>query len=224
MKPTEPEIIFEDNHLLAVNKPFGMLSQGDNTQDLSVFDWGKEYIRITYQKPGNVYLALLHRLDRPTGGLLLLAKTSKAAARVSKQFQERKVQKVYLALTENVPDPPTGSLQHHLKKLPDKNIMRAYRKSVHASKPASLDYRVLRSAKGKAIVEVRPKTGRRHQIRVQLASIGCTIRGDVKYGKTDFNPDKSICLFAHKLELLHPVKKEPLLLEAPMPDLDWWRL
>lgn len=224
MKPIEPSILYEDNHLIAVNKPFGMLSQGDETGDLSVFDWVKEYIRITYSKPGNVYLGLLHRLDRPTGGVLLLAKTSKAAARVSKSFKGRDVQKIYVALTEKVPNPPVGTLKHFLKRLPNKNIMRAYRKEVPESKVASLDYRVQRSANAKALVEVQPKTGRKHQIRVQLASIGCTIRGDVKYGTTAFNPDKSICLFAQKLILTHPVKKESLTIEAPLPTNDWWQI
>lgn len=224
MKPIEPAILYEDNHLIAVNKPFGMLSQGDETGDQSIVDWTKNYIRITYNKPGNIYLGLLHRLDRPTGGVLLLAKTSKAAARVSKLFQSRNVQKVYIALTEKVPSPPVGTLNHYLKRLPDKNIMRAYQKEVPDSKSASLDYRLLRSAKGKALIEVQPKTGRRHQIRVQLANIGCTIRGDVKYGQTSFNPDKSICLFAQKLVLVHPVKKEPLVIEAPLPETDWWKL
>ncbi len=201
-----------------------MLSQGDETGDQSVFEWVKEYIRITYNKPGNVYLALLHRLDRPTGGILLLAKTSKAASRMSQQFQSRAIQKVYVALTENVPNPPVGTLKHHLKKLGGKNIMRAYRKEVAHSKPASLDYRLMRSANAKALIEVQPKTGRRHQIRVQLASIGCTIRGDVKYGKTSFNPDKSICLFAQKLIFNHPVTKEKTTIEAPLPQLNWWQL
>ncbi|MEL7535293.1 MAG: RluA family pseudouridine synthase [Bacteroidota bacterium] len=225
-KPIEPAVVYEDNHLIAVNKPFGMLSQGDETGDQSVFDWVKEYIRVTYNKPGNVYLGLLHRLDRPTGGVLLLAKTSKAASRMSKQFQSRAIQKVYVALTEKLPHPPVGTLKHYVKKLEGKNIMRAYNKEVPQSKPASLDYRLLRSANAKALIEVQPKTGRRHQIRVQLASIRCTIRGDVKYGnsQTSFNPDKSICLFAQKLIFNHPVTKEKITIEAPLPQSAWWKI
>ncbi|MDX2249802.1 MAG: RluA family pseudouridine synthase [Bacteroidia bacterium] len=217
------EIIFEDNHLIAVNKPFGMPSQEDETGDESVFDWVKNYIREKYQKPGNVYAALLHRLDRPTGGILLLAKTSKAAARVSQDFQQRKIRKTYYAITESIPEIPTGTLKHYLKKLEDKNIMRAYVKPVHHSQEAELHYRVLKTVGNRALIEVNPLTGRRHQIRVQLASIGCTIVGDVKYGKTEFNPDKSIALVAGKLSLSHPVLKQPLDLKIELPDNDLWR-
>lgn len=217
------DILYEDNHLIVVNKPFGMPSQGDATGDDHVFDWVKRYIKVTYNKPGNVYAALLHRLDRPTGGVLALAKTSKAATRVSKDFQQRKVKKVYFAITEKAPEQSEGTLVHYLKKLPDKNIMRAYRKEVHGSKIAKLTYKTIRQKNGKALIEIHPETGRRHQIRVQLASMGCTIQGDVKYGKTQFNPDKSICLLAKKLILNHPIKKEPLIIEAPWPKASYWQ-
>lgn len=219
----KPDILYEDNHLIAVNKPFGMPSQGDQSGDQSVFDWVKEYIRVTYNKPGNVYTGLLHRLDRPTGGVLLLAKTSKAAARVSKAFQQRAVKKTYFAITEQIPEPRQAELKHFLKKLPAKNIMRAYQKEVHASKAAVLRYQVLATHQQRALLEVHPQTGRRHQIRVQLASIRCTIQGDVKYGKTSFNFDKSIALLARSLELQHPTKKEPLIITAPMPDNQIWQ-
>lgn len=218
------DILYEDNHLIAVNKPFGVLSQGDNTGDQSVVDWVTEYIRVTYQKPGNVYVALLHRLDRPAGGVLLLAKTSKAAARVSKQFQQKEPDKRYLAITERIPDPANSSLEHHVKKMPDKNIMRVYRKPIHASKPARLDYQVLATQGGKALVGVQLHTGRRHQIRAQLGSIGCPIVGDVKYGKTDFLPDQSIALLAYQLTLTHPVKKTTVTITAPLPRQAPWHL
>ena len=171
------EILYEDNHLIAVNKPFGMPSQGDITGDQSVFDWVKEYIREKYQKPGNVYLALLHRLDRPAGGVLLLGKTSKAAARVSQQFQDRVPQKIYYAITERIPDDVAGELRHHVKKLPGKNIMRAYRKPIHGTKPAHLKYKIIQKKGKRALLSVQLYTGRRHQIRVQLAAMGCVIRG-----------------------------------------------
>jgi 23S rRNA pseudouridine1911/1915/1917 synthase len=201
-----------------------MPSQGDASGDPNLFDWTKEYIRIKYQKPGKVYLALLHRLDRPTGGLVLMAKTSKAAARVSQLFQRKEVQKTYLAITQKVPHPPAGKLSHHLKQLPRQNIMRAYPKSVSGSKAAELTYQVVKEDGKNALVAVLPKTGRKHQIRVQLASIGCSIRGDVKYGASAFNPDKSICLLAHKLRFLHPTQKEMMELEVPVPETGVWVL
>lgn len=217
------EILYEDNHLIVVNKPFGMPSQGDDTGDDHVFDWVKRYIKETYDKPGNVYAALLHRLDRPTGGVLALAKTSKAATRISKDFKARKVEKVYFAITEKVPNPTERTLVHYLKKLPDRNLVRAYQKEVPEGKIARLTYQVIRHKAGKALVEVHPETGRKHQIRVQLSSIGCPIKGDVKYGAPSFNPDKSICLFAKKLTLMHPVQKVPLVIEAPWPSQAFWQ-
>ncbi|MEL6695006.1 MAG: RNA pseudouridine synthase [Bacteroidota bacterium] len=216
-------VLFEDNHLLIINKPVGMPSQGDETGDLNAFDWAKEYVREKYNKPGNVYMGLVHRLDRPASGVLVLAKTSKAAARLSKQFQDKKPQKIYWVLTERIPDQPHGELKHFLKKLPNKNIMRAYNKEVHASKQAHLEYRVLQTAGKRALLEVQLHTGRRHQIRVQLASMGCTIVGDVKYGKTAFNPDKSICLLAREITLAHPTLKTPVRVTAPMPEVHAWK-
>lgn len=213
----EPEILFEDNHLLAINKPFGMLSQGDDTGDLSAFDWVKEFIRVKYEKPGNVWLGLLHRLDRPVGGVMVFAKTSKAASRMSEVFRSKKVRKSYLALTEGVPSPASGSLVHFLKKLPGKNIVRAYRKPVDEAKESVLDYRLVSVVGKRALVEVLPRTGRQHQIRVQLASIRCPIVGDVKYGGASFNRDQSICLFAWRLGFVHPVRKEEVLIEAGFP-------
>ncbi len=200
-----------------------MLSQGDETGDDSVFEWVKRYIKEAYDKPGNVYAALLHRLDRPTGGVLALAKTSKAATRISKDFQQRKVKKVYYAITQNVPTPPERELVHYLKKIQDRNIIKAYQKEVPESKIARLTYKVVHHHAGKALVEVRPETGRKHQIRVQLSSIGCPIKGDMKYGDSAFNPDKSICLFAHKLTLIHPVQKVPMDFVAPWPSQAIWQ-
>jgi 23S rRNA pseudouridine1911/1915/1917 synthase len=216
------EILYEDNHLIAVNKPFGMPSQGDATGDESVFDWVKEYIRVSYNKPGNVYVGLLHRLDRPAGGVLLLAKTSKAAARMSKQFQEKEPQKKYYAITERIPAQKEASLKHYLKQLPGKNIMRAFNKPVHAGKESVLSYKVLKTQGERALVEVQLLTGRKHQIRVQLASIGAVIAGDVKYGKSQFLPDRSIALLAKELSFVHPTSKELLSIEAPLPSTGIW--
>lgn len=216
------EILYEDNHLIAVNKPFGMPSQGDNTGDKSVDVWTKEYIKIKKQKPGNVYLGLLHRLDRPAGGVLLMAKTSKAAARLSRQFQERKVKKKYYAITEKAPEPSSGKLTHYLKQLADKNIMRAYKKPETQAKEAKLQYRLIGKVQNRALLEVELFTGRKHQIRVQLGAVGCVIVGDVKYGNTDFTQDKSIALLSYYLEIEHPTSKEPLIIQAEMPKHPVW--
>lgn len=216
------EILYEDNHLIAVNKPFGMLSQGDATGDKTVIDWVMEYIRVTYNKPGNVYVGLLHRLDRPTGGVILLAKTSKAASRMSVQFQERKPRKIYYAITERAPSRKEGDLKHYLKQLDRKNIIKAHDREVKGSKASTLSYRVLQVKGKKALLEVELKTGRKHQIRVQLASIGCTIVGDMKYGQTQFLPDKSIGLIAKELSFVHPTTKELIKIEAPLPKNGIW--
>ena len=217
------DILYEDNHLILVNKPFGMASQGDQTGDESVVDWVKSYLKRTYDKPGNVYLGLIHRLDRPAGGILVLGKTSKAASRLSQQFQAKEVEKVYLALTERRPPAAQGELIHHLTKLPGRNIMRAHRKPVADSKQAKLRYEVLHTHGSRALVQVQLETGRRHQIRVQLASLGCTIKGDVKYGPTSFNPDQSICLLARRLTFVHPTLKKSLTVELPVPEGPIWR-
>ena len=208
------QIIYEDNHLIGVVKPFCMPAQGDSSQDESVVDWVSRYLKEKYDKPGNVYVGLLHRLDRPTGGVMILAKTSKAAARMSKLFQNREINKTYWAITERIPQVESGALTHHLRKIGGKNIMRAFSKPVAHSKEAQLTYQTLKTQGDRALVEVSPLTGRRHQIRVQLSAMGCVIVGDVKYGKTQFNLDKSICLFAKRLQFVHPVKKEQVLLEA----------
>ena len=223
MNRTDIEVIYEDNHLLGVIKPFCMPSQGDNTQDESVVDRVSQYLKEKYAKPGNVYVGLLHRLDRPVGGVMLLAKTSKAAARMSKQFQNREIQKVYWAITESTPKVESRLLTHHLRKIGGKNIMRAFSKPVAHSKEAQLEYRVIKSLTPRALIEIKPLTGRRHQIRVQLAANGNVIVGDVKYGKTSFNPDKSICLFAKSLQFQHPVKKEPIHLEVEPPQTPLWQ-
>jgi 23S rRNA pseudouridine1911/1915/1917 synthase len=218
-----PTVIFEDNHLLAINKPFCMPSQGDETGDLNVFDWAKGYLKEKYAKPGNIYVGLLHRLDRPTGGILLLAKTSKAAGRLSQDFQENKVQKTYWAITEKIPDVAEGTLSHFLAKLPDKNIVKAYNKQVYGAKPALLTYKTLQIVGTQALIEVNPKTGRQHQIRVQLASMGCTICGDAKYGKSNFLPDKSIALLAQKVIFKHPTKDEEVTLSLSLPESAIWQ-
>lgn len=218
------KILYEDNHLIAVNKPFGVLSQGDEQGTRSIFDEVVDYLRIEYNKQGNVYLALLHRIDRPVGGLIIFAKTSKAAARMSELFRERKIQKTYYAITESAPKEMKGRLVHWLTKQSDKNIVKASNKPSKNALEAILDYEVLKVINHRALIKVKPLTGRPHQIRVQLAKMGCTIVGDVKYGKTHFLPDQSILLFSKKLEFIHPIKKVPILIEAPYPKGQLWDL
>jgi len=218
----EPLILMEDNHLIVIRKPAGMPSQGDETGDLSALDWVKNHLKIKYQKPGEVFTALVHRLDRPVGGVMIFGKTSKAAKRLTEQFQTKTIQKTYHAVTEKIPAEPSGTLTHYLKKLPGKNIVRAYQKPVHDTKVAVLDYKTLQDDGRRAFLEIHPQTGRQHQIRVQLSAIGCTIVGDVKYGKSDFLPDGSIALWAFRLELEHPISKKKLTFETlPEQQFPW---
>ena len=208
MNTMELPIIFEDNHLLAVYKPAGILSQGDATGDENVVTWAENYLRKRYQKAGNVYVGLLHRLDRPTSGILLLAKTSKEAARMSEQFRQGTVSKHYFAITTRVPKPESQELCHHLKKIPGKNIIIAYNHAQRDTQEARLSYQVIHVLDGMALLAVEIFTGRQHQIRVQLARIACPILGDAKYGKIiPFLPDLSIALTAYRLDFLHPIQK-----------------
>jgi 23S rRNA pseudouridine1911/1915/1917 synthase len=214
-----PIILYEDNHLIAIQKPFGMPSQSDESGDLAVNEWVMAYIRDKYQKPGNVYVGLLHRLDRPAGGLMVLAKTSKAAERMSAMFQKREVEKRYLVVTLATPRPKAARLQHWVAPVPGQtNIMRAYDQAGGDRKLAVLEYQVLREQDGRALVEVQLETGRKHQIRLQMAKIGCGIVGDARYNETAFLPDRSIALLAWKISFEHPVRKgERITLEASVP-------
>ena len=219
----EPTILHEDNHLLAVAKPAGMPSQDDDTGDLSVVAWAKTYLKRKYAKPGDVYVALLHRLDRPTGGVLLLAKTSKAAARLTEQFKGREVRKTYWAAALQTPRPPEGRLVHHLIKLQGTNVMKAFNQAQRGSVEAVLEYAVRAEASGLALIEVNPITGRQHQIRVQLARIACPLAGDLKYGAPAPLPDRSIGLWAVQLKVEHPVTKVPLIFRSEPPsDREPW--
>jgi 23S rRNA pseudouridine1911/1915/1917 synthase len=218
-----PEIVYEDNHILAVCKQPGDISQGDRTGDEALPDQIKSYIKKRDDKPGNVYLGVVHRLDRPVSGIILFAKTSKALDRLNKLFRERTVQKTYLAITSKRPSNPDGVLEHYLVKDPKRNTSRICSKTTSGAKQAKLSYRLIQSLNAGNLIEVKPYTGRPHQIRVQLASMGCPIIGDLRYGAKKPNNDASICLHAYKLEFIHPVRKEPLTLRADIPENNIWR-
>ena len=222
--PPPPFILFEDNHLLVVCKPPGMLSQGDPTGDLSLVDWAAQNLALRYGKPGRAFVGLIHRLDRPVGGVMVLARTSKAALRLTQQFQAHTVRKTYWAVTERLPYEPEGTLRHHLRKKIGQNVIRAYDNPVPGSKPAVLHYRQIAASGTRALLEVQPVTGRQHQIRVQLTRLGCPIVGDGKYGKTEFLPDLSIGLFARRLAFEHPITREALVFESLPPNRYPWNL
>jgi len=219
--PDKIEIIYEDNHLLAVNKPPGLLVQGDQTGDISLVDQVKKYLKLKYNKPGKVYVGLVHRLDRPVSGVVLLTKTSKALTRMNQIFADRKVRKKYWAITVNPPPSESDRLTHWLKKDHIKNRTTRYNREVKGSKLAQLDYSLLLAKNRKYLLEIYPLTGRAHQIRVQLSAIGCPIAGDVKYGYKG-SPERAIGLHAHSLQFEHPVRKEPITIEAPAPLDSFW--
>ncbi len=216
------QIIFEDNHLLAVGKPAGMLVQGDSTGDEPLVELAKKYLKTKYNKPGKVFLGVIHRLDRPVSGIVILGRTSKALERMSKIFRDRKVQKTYWAVVKRKPRQKSGKLIHWLKKDTQKNVVTAFDKETGGALEAELNYRVLGKLNDHYLLEVTPRTGRPHQIRVQLAAMGCPIRGDIKYGFAKPNADGSINLHARKLHFVHPVKKEPITLKAALPENEFW--
>ena len=220
MSKNQFQVLFEDNHLLAVSKPSGMLTQGDRTIDKPLNELAKEFLKEKYKKPGDVYLGVPHRIDRPTSGLVLLAKTSKALVRLNKMFQEKQIQKTYWAVVKNKPQNSEGTLVHFLVRNPEKNKSTAHDNEVKGSKISELSYRVKLSLDNYHLLEVYPKTGRHHQIRSQLSAIGSPIKGDVKYGFDRTNSDASIHLHARSIEFIHPVSKEKQKISAPAPKSD----
>jgi 23S rRNA pseudouridine1911/1915/1917 synthase len=215
-------VIYEDNHLVIVNKAAGTIVHGDKTGDKTLEDYVKEYIKEKYEKPGAVYLGTVHRLDRPVSGLIIFARTSKALERMNELFRKRHIQKTYWAITRNKPRIKKGKLTHWLVKDQNKNIVTAYDEEVPNSKKAELEYRYIGTINKHHLIEVEPITGRSHQIRVQLAAMGCPIRGDLKYGYPKPNPDASINLHSRRAYFVHPIKKEPLLCKAPLPENAFW--
>ena len=214
------EVLYEDNHLIAVNKRSGDITQGDKTGDTPLPDVIQVWLKEKYNKPGNVFCGVIHRLDRPTTGIVLFAKTSKALARMNEQFQTKTVQKTYWAITEKSSAPATGHLINYLRKDTVKNKSFAFDKEVPESKKAELSYAKISQSDRYDLFEITPKTGRHHQIRVQLSNIGAIIKGDLKYGAKRSNPDGSICLHARKLAFTHPVSKEKIEIVAPVPKDD----
>ena len=200
-----------------------MLVQGDHTGDTPLVEHGKTYIKQKYDKPGDVFLGVIHRLDRPVSGVVVLARTSKALARMNALFKEKNIEKTYWALVHHSPPQEAGTLIHWLTKDPKKNKATAHHREVPDSKKAELSYRLIAQHDRLCLLAVTPKTGRPHQIRVQLASLGCPIRGDLKYGAPVANADASISLHARSLVFVHPVRKTPLQIVAPLPEEVGWR-
>ena len=216
------EVLFEDNHLLIVNKKSGDIVQGDKTGDKPLSDVVKEYIKEKYNKPGEVFLGVVHRLDRPTSGVIIFARTSKALERLNKMLRERTISKTYWAVVKNTPLKEKDSLIHFLKKNPKNNKSTVFTKETDASKKAILHYLVIKKLDNYSLLKIDLETGRHHQIRAQLAYIGSPIKGDLKYGASRSNKDGSIHLHARKISFTHPVSKENILFLAPIPNETIW--
>ena len=217
------QVIYEDNHIIAVNKTCSEIVQGDKTGDIPLSDMVKEYIRDKYKKPGNVFIGVTHRLDRPTSGVVLFARTSKALSRLNSMFSNKDdIRKIYWAVVDKLPVKQSGTLHHWLVRNSTQNKSYAYEKEVPESKEAILNYKLLTSSDKYHLLEIELLTGRHHQIRAQLAAIGCRIKGDMKYGFPRSNPNGGIHLHARKVEFSHPVSKEFISITAPVPDDPLW--
>ena len=217
-------VLYEDNHLIAINKRSGDLVQGDKTGDLPLSDWVKQYIKKKYNKPGEVFLGTVHRLDRPTSGIVIFAKTSKALERMNKMFREKDIDKTYWALVKNKPSKTKDRLEDFLVKDPKTNKSKVTSEKTSNSKKAVLNYCIRQTLNNYYLLEINLETGRHHQIRTQLAAIGCPIKGDLKYGFPRSNKDAGISLHARQIDFIHPVKKEPLKIVAPCPKDTLWDL
>lgn len=222
MNDLKSRILYEDNHLIIINKLPGELVQGDETGDVTLADKVKEYLKITYNKPGNVYLGIPHRLDRPTSGIVVYAKTEKALVRLNEAFKGSSVKKTYWAVVDNIPKKTESTLIHYIVRNSANNKSVAYPKEIKGSKLAKLDYRLIGSSDKYYLIEIALHTGRHHQIRAQLAAIGLHIKGDLKYGFPRSNPDGGIHLHARKIVFTHPVKKEEITITAPPPHDSVW--
>ena len=220
--PENLQILYEDNHLIVINKRPGDIVQGDKTGDIPLSEVVKQCIKKKYNKPGNAYLGVVHRLDRPTSGIVVFAKTSKALPRLNKLFAEKKATKTYWAVVKKTPPKASDTLIHWLKRNTKQNKSYAHTKEVPDSKKAILEYRVIKQLDNYYLLEINLITGRHHQIRSQLAAIGCPIKGDLKYGFERSNKNGGIHLHSRKLIFIHPVRQEKLELTAPPPDDRVW--
>lgn len=216
------EVLYEDNHIIAINKKSGDLVQGDRTGDKPLSELVKNYLRDKYNKPGNVFCGVIHRLDRPVSGIVLFAKTSKALSRMNELFRNKSIQKIYWAIVKNPPHEANGTLEHYLIKNQQKNKSYAYLKPYNGALKALLNYKTIKRLHRYTLLEISPISGRHHQIRVQLSAINSVIKGDIKYGAKRSNKDSSICLHASKIKFIHPVKKEMIKICASPPKNKIW--
>ena len=222
-KPLEERILFEDNHLLVVNKLPSEIVQGDKTGDVCLLDDVKSYIKEAYNKPGNVFAGLVHRIDRPVSGAVIFAKTSKALSRMTIKVKEREFSKTYLAIVKNKPPQEAGELSDYMIKNEAQNKSYIVSSNTKGAKLAQLRYRVIGSSDSYYLLEVELITGRHHQIRAQLSHMGCPIKGDLKYGAKRSNPDGGISLHARRIEFVHPVSKQDIVITAPVPEDKLWK-
>ena len=212
------EVLYEDNHIIAVNKSVSDIVQGDKTGDIPLTEHVKTYLKEKYNKPGNVFLGLTHRLDRPVSGVIIFAKTSKALTRLNDMFRKQEVDKTYYAIVQNRPEEPEARLEHYLLKNERQNKSYAYNKEHPKAKKATLRYRIIAESERYYLLEIKLETGRHHQIRCQLAAIGSPIKGDLKYGSPRSNPNKGISLHARTVSFTHPVSKKEIKITAPFPE------
>ena len=215
-------VVYEDNHIIVVNKTASEIVQGDKTGDTPLSEMVQQYLKEKYNKPGNVFIGVTHRLDRPVSGLVVLAKTSKALARLNDMFRNGEVKKTYWAIVKERPEELEGELVHWLVRNEKQNKSYAYEKEKPGAKKAILHYKTIGHSQNYHLLEVDLKTGRHHQIRCQLAKMGCPIKGDLKYGSPRSNPDGSICLHARRVKFIHPVSKQEIDLTAPVPSGNLW--
>lgn len=222
----EPKVIFEDNHLLGVNKGPGWLVQSDRTGDFTLLEWAKRYIKDRYNKPGKVFLNPVHRIDRPASGVVLFGRTTKGLSRMNQLIKERKIDKFYWVITQTAPPEPMAKLEHYILKEKMKNKVSAIpinKRPPKKAKKALLDYELVAEIEGRFLLRVNLQTGRPHQIRAQLAAIGCSIIGDIKYGAMAPLPDQSIALHSSEMRFVHPVKKEDTRIIADPPNTPVWK-